>query len=83
MIYFLVFCLDSYDCAVLSVSSFIELHCTCNLSKECIISTTAAVFTSVNLCAVLTDDDFASLYKLSTIPFDAKALSIGITTIAA
>ncbi len=79
----LVLSLDSHDRAVLSVPSFVELDCTCNLGKECIVGTASAVFTCMDLRTVLTNDDFTGLYELAAESLDTKALSIGITTVAA
>ena len=36
----------------------------------------------MDLCSVLAHDDFTGLYQLATKSFDAKALCIGVTTVA-
>ena len=59
-----------------------ELYCSCNESEESIVLTASAVCTRMDLCSSLANDNLACLYYLTAESLNAKALCIGITSVA-
>lgn len=59
-----------------------EFYGTANFGIEGIVRAKTGILAGVELCAVLADDDLAPLHDLAAEALDAKALGIGIASVA-